>query len=473
MTLNIPVVSRTVRQQYAGPPAELVAEFDALVAIAAAQGFQLEGLPLARALLEPSAVSALSQLLLNGEALARLRGRAQRIEFISDGPLPPALLTEPAGKSETIYTQKVDYSLCKGCRLCIQVCPKQVYLDDGFGKPDELRHEAECTGNSQCGQCVYVCPERAISMSIVNPLRESTLFVLLENPYGRLQAGAPDQTDFEVANPLAVGEPLQLDGGYDPDDLAAAHRVLDAAAFYPVIEVMGSQKHLVDARDPHADLRQWAQSNGRSPDWVLRAVRALYAALPTLSGLKQGKYRLDTLIHRIIDELLHADVEPTGAEGRALFEQLLSESYDREAAMGSKRRPIGGLLPPGTSVAWKTPYGNEVPAYTHLDKCLGPECGLCVNHCPEGNGGDASAIRMVPMVPLGTIPTLVRGMRALLLRLDGAHASVDDAEDLFGKQAFAFRVDPDYCKACGICIACCPHDVIEATPRIFELGGTT
>jgi ferredoxin len=43
-------------------------------------------------------------------------------------------------------------------------------------------------------------------------------------------------------------------------------------------------------------------------------------------------------------------------------------------------------------------------------------------------------------------------------------------EDLFGQQPFVFEVDPDYCKSCGRCISCCPHDVIEGAPRQFELG---
>lgn len=471
MSTNSPVASLAARRKVGSPAAATVAALETMIALAQAQGVQVEGLPLARALADEAALARLSQLLFNDATLTRLRTRTRRVEFITEGPLPPELLLEPAAKSETIYSQKVNYSLCKGCRLCIQVCPKQVYKDDGFGKPDEARRAEECTGNSQCGQCVYICPERAISMTMVNPLRESTLFILLDNPYAALDSEPADIQDFEVANPLDVGEPLELAPEYDPNDLAAANRVLDAAGFWPVIEVMGSRKHFVDAHDPDEDLRRWAKENARSPEWVARAVRAVYGVLPGLSGLRQGKYRFDTLIHRVIDEILYADLDPAGAEGTGLLAKILAESTIDEATMGSKRRPIGGLLPAGTSVAWKTPYGNEVPAYTHLEKCLGPECGLCVVHCPEGNGGEASAIRMIPMVPLGTIPSLVRGLRAQVLKLDGSHASIDDAEDLFGRQPFAFKVDTDYCKACGICIACCPHDVIEPTARIFDMGG--
>lgn len=471
MSINQPIASTAARRKVASPSADIVGDFDELVARAQAEGFHVEGLALARALIDKAVVARLKKLVFNATALQGLRGRARRIEFITEGALPPEFLLEPLAKSETIYSQIIDYTLCKGCRLCIQVCPKHVYKDDGFGKPDQARRDAECTGNAQCGQCVYVCPERAITTVISNPLHESTLFVLLPNPFAVAQAREGLAGDFALANPLAVDEPLQIDAAYDATDLPAAHRALEAAGFLPVLETMGHEQHLVDAPEPEKLLEQWAQENGRASAWVLRAVRAIYAGLPTLSGLKQGKYRFDTLIHRTIDEILYADIDTASAGGRALLEGLLAESRIAEGTLGARRRPIGGLLPPGTSVAWKTPYGNEVPVYTQIEKCLGPECALCVSHCPEGNGGDTSAIRLVPLVPLGAIPAMVRGLQARLLRLDGSHAGIADAEDLLGKKAFAFEVNTDYCKSCGICIACCPHDVIEPAPRQFDMGG--
>jgi len=72
-------------------------------------------------------------------------------------------------------------------------------------------------------------------------------------------------------------------------------------------------------------------------------------------------------------------------------------------------------------------------------------------------------------VPQGTVPSLVRGFRVHLLRLDGSHRSAQDLEDLTGRTPFEFEVDPDFCKACGICISCCPHDVIEPTQRSFDM----
>ena len=442
MTMQNPVASSASRRRVAPPPAAAAAELDELARAAEAAGFHVEGLALARALADAAVLARLKRILFAPEALAEAKRRARRIEFIADGPLPPELLLEPSAKSQPIYRQVVDYALCKGCRLCIQVCPKRVYSDDGFGKPDEQRRDEECTGNSQCAQCIYICPERAISLEMVNPLHESTLFVELPNPYAADAAANPAPADFAVANPIAVSGGLTFEP-YDAEDLKAANTVLDEAGFHPLLETLGVAGHFVDSRDPEGELSRWARENGRAPELVLRAARLLYRALPALPGLTQGQYDFGTILNAVIDEVLHADIEIDSAGGRQRLAGLVGEARVNQAYLGAKRRPIGGLLPPGTSTAWKTPYGNEVPVYTRLEKCLGPECALCVTHCPEGGGGETSAIRIVPLVPAGTMPALVRGLQAHLLKMDGSHAAIGDMEDLFGKQPFVFEVDPD------------------------------
>ncbi len=469
MTVQTPVATRASQQRVGAPPAAAGAELEELIRQAEAAGFRVENAELARALAGPAEVARLKKLLFDPAALAEAKTRARRIEFIAEGPLPPGLLLEPAAKSQPIYRQVVDYALCKGCRLCIQVCPKRVYSDDGFGKPDEQRREEECTGNMQCAQCIYICPERAISLEMPNRLYESTLFVQLPNPYAADAAANPPPADFAVANPLAVSAGLTLEP-YDADDLKAANQALDEAGFHPNIETMGVATQFVDSREPDAVLERWARENGRAPELARRAARLVYRALPAIAGLKQGQYDFGRILHAVIDEVLHADIAIDSAGGRKLLADLLDEARIGQAYLGAKRRPIGGLLPPGTSTAWKTPYGNEVPVYTRLEKCLGPECALCVTHCPEGAGGETSAIRLVPLVPLGVMPAMVRGLRAWLLKADGSHAAIRDMEDLFGQQPFAFEVDADYCKSCGICISCCPHDVIEGAPRQFDMG---
>jgi ferredoxin len=447
------------------------ARLDALLESAARSGFRVDGVALARTLTDGKALRRLEQLVLNDASLAFLRDRAGRIEFIADGPLPPELLTEPALKTEPIYRQIVDYSLCKGCRLCIQICPKHVYTDDGFGKPDLRRRAEECTGDAQCAQCVDICPERSISLALVDPVYASTVFVLLENPFAAADAQAGGERDFFVANPLTTDRRVRIPGPLAEGDLAASNRILDAANFHPVLETMGCQRHFVDSADPVTELSVWARENSRSADLALGATRLLYSWLPRLSPVREGKYRLDRILHRIIDEVIHAGIEVTDGGGEELLGAIVADGFVEEPVLGSKRRPIGGLLPPGTSTAWKTPYGDEIPAYVHMQKCLGPECALCVTQCPEGNGGETSAIKLVPLVPWGTMASLVRGLKAFLLRLDGSHATTADLEDLSGKDPFVFEVNPDFCKACGICIACCPHDVIEPATRTFDMGG--
>ncbi len=469
MSVLFPVASSASRRRVAPPPAAAAAALEDLVREAESAGFEVENLALARALVDEAVLARLQRLLFAPEALAEAKRRARRLEFIAEGPLPPELLLEPSAKSKPIYRQVVDYALCKGCRLCIQVCPKRVYSDDGFGKPDEQRRDEECTGNSQCAQCIYICPERAISLEMVNPLYESTLFIELPNPYAADAAANPPPADFVVANPLAAAEGLAF-GPYDAEDLRAANRAFDEAGFYPLIETRGVASHFVDSRDPEAVLERWAGENGRAPALARRAARLLVQALPSLPGLTQGQYDLSAILHAIIDEVLHAGIEIDSAGGRQRLAELIGSARVSQAYLGAKRRPIGGLLPPGTSTAWKTPYGNEVPVYTRLEKCLGPECALCVTHCPEGGGGETSAIRILPLVPAGTMPAMVRGLRAWLLKADGSHAALGDMEDLFGRQPFAFEVDADYCKSCGICISCCPHDVIEGAPRQFDMG---
>ena len=469
MTVMNPVATHASRRRVAQHASATRAELDELLRQAEAAGFRVENAALAHALAGPAEIERLNKLLFAPEALAEAKKRARRIEFIAEGPLPPELLLEPAAKSQPIYRQVVDYALCKGCRLCIQVCPKRVYSDDGFGKPDEQRREEECTGNMQCAQCIYICPERAISLEMPNRLYESTLFVQLPNAYAADAAANPPPADFAVANPLAVAEGLALEP-FDPENLAAVHRVLDEAGFHPILETMGVATQLVDSRDPDAMIERWARENGRAPELARRALRLVYRALPEIAGLQQGPYDFGQVLHAVIDQVLHADIAIDSAGGRNLLGLLLKDARLNQSYLGAKRRPIGGLLPPGTSTAWKTPYGNEIPVYSRMEKCLGPECALCVTHCPEGAGGETSAIRLVPLLPLGVMPAMVRGLRAWLLKADGSHTSISEVEDLFGQQPFAFEVDADYCKSCGICISCCPHDVIEGAPRQIDLG---
>lgn len=61
----------------------------------------------------------------------------------------------------------VDETRCKGCELCISVCPKRIiYLSEnkinekGFRVAEVVKKE-ECIG---CAFCAVICPDAAISI---------------------------------------------------------------------------------------------------------------------------------------------------------------------------------------------------------------------------------------------------------------------------------------------------------------------
>ena len=321
-------------------PQPLLARFETL--LDKAKDFRIDGVSLAKAFLNEQLIDRLERLLFNEASLSFLKTKGSRIEFIVDGlpdrvgPLPPELLDEPALKREPIYKQMIAYNICKACRLCIEVCPKHVYKDDGFGRPGLLdRREEECTGVVQCGQCTDICPENAIHVIMANPVFESTIFVLLPNPYSQMPplpypsplGGDPIKrghigglregvisADFFVINPLDVEGPLKIPDRLNPKNFAEGHRLLNDAGFYPLLEVRGYPRHFVDSKDPEGDLKIWAKENGRDPGLVLEAVSLLYGKLPLIGSLRRGKYRLDEILHRIIDEMILAESDGGAAE---------------------------------------------------------------------------------------------------------------------------------------------------------------
>lgn len=52
----------------------------------------------------------------------------------------------------------IDLALCKGCGICVDICPKQVYDRDHLGKPVIARDD-DCIW---CHQCELHCPDFAI-----------------------------------------------------------------------------------------------------------------------------------------------------------------------------------------------------------------------------------------------------------------------------------------------------------------------
>ena len=60
----------------------------------------------------------------------------------------------------------IDREWCKGCGLCVQVCPKEGLVQEAALNakgyfPAKHCETVECTG---CGMCVLVCPDMAIEI---------------------------------------------------------------------------------------------------------------------------------------------------------------------------------------------------------------------------------------------------------------------------------------------------------------------
>jgi len=60
----------------------------------------------------------------------------------------------------------IDDKRCKGCGICVAVCPKETlriqenYNPTGYYYPAQVP-DAECTG---CGACVKLCPDFAVTV---------------------------------------------------------------------------------------------------------------------------------------------------------------------------------------------------------------------------------------------------------------------------------------------------------------------
>jgi len=78
------------------------------------------------------------------------------------------------GSKRKIGKIVIDRERCKGCHMCIEVCPTKNIEEDkirnkkGYhparfkeGKKDQEKEQKECTG---CAQCGTVCPEIAIEV---------------------------------------------------------------------------------------------------------------------------------------------------------------------------------------------------------------------------------------------------------------------------------------------------------------------
>ncbi len=68
---------------------------------------------------------------------------------------------------EKVKKVMIDPEICKGCELCISVCPKQVlevaaWLNSKGFAPSTAAHLEECI---RCGFCASICPDMAIRIT--------------------------------------------------------------------------------------------------------------------------------------------------------------------------------------------------------------------------------------------------------------------------------------------------------------------
>lgn len=69
---------------------------------------------------------------------------------------------------------KIDENYCKGCNICVSICPVKVYAEGsavsgrGYAVP-LIAHPEKCVDarrapdeKKKCELCIYVCPDQAI-----------------------------------------------------------------------------------------------------------------------------------------------------------------------------------------------------------------------------------------------------------------------------------------------------------------------
>lgn len=62
---------------------------------------------------------------------------------------------------------KINASRCKGCGLCVQVCPKKIIIQDQSTLNQKGYHPAKITKSALCigcAMCALMCPDAAITV---------------------------------------------------------------------------------------------------------------------------------------------------------------------------------------------------------------------------------------------------------------------------------------------------------------------
>ncbi len=69
-----------------------------------------------------------------------------------------------------MHSVRINVEYCKGCGLCVGVCPRHgIYISDKLSPmgvhPAAVRNDVKCT---RCLNCCAICPDAAIEIAVKN-----------------------------------------------------------------------------------------------------------------------------------------------------------------------------------------------------------------------------------------------------------------------------------------------------------------
>jgi NAD-dependent dihydropyrimidine dehydrogenase PreA subunit len=88
-------------------------------------------------------------------------------------------------------TVHIEEAGCRDCGLCVEICPTDVFEEDGPKQLAKVVRQDDCIG---CTSCVYLCPSRCLTVTADKPQR----------PFHRMQSNAALVSRFLQQVPAAA-----------------------------------------------------------------------------------------------------------------------------------------------------------------------------------------------------------------------------------------------------------------------------
>lgn len=127
-------------------------------------------------------------------------------------------------------TVRIEERGCRGCSLCVDLCPVQVFELTGKDGTAAVTHEERCIG---CLSCAYVCPSACIDVD----------GILLLRPYHRIEEHAALIRGFLRGEPLSASlTPEEVETAWT-DVVARLHALSDS-----VVDTIGKGYRAVGRR---------------------------------------------------------------------------------------------------------------------------------------------------------------------------------------------------------------------------------